>query len=157
MRRSMPTGKPGGPRLFFARGLARRNRRRRAPLRVHRPEGSSRRLSFSTGCRNGESMRKALVAIGVDGPASGFPRLQAAADGARQIAAWGAQQNFDVSVLTDDGGKSVTLADAFAAVKSFVDARIYAQLVVYFSGHGVLLSPDTEVWLLSGALANPNE
>lgn len=102
-------------------------------------------------------MRKALVAIGVDGPTSGFPRLQAAADGAKQIAAWGAQQGFDVSVLTDDGGNLVTLAAVFAAVQKFVDAKVYSQLVVYFSGHGILLSPDTEAWLLSGALANPNE
>lgn len=102
-------------------------------------------------------MQRALVAIGVDAPASDFPRLRAAADGAKQIAAWGKTQGFDVALLTDEDGNSVALGDVFTAVKKFVDARVYSQLVVYFSGHGILVAADTEVWLLSGALSNPND
>lgn len=104
-------------------------------------------------------MRRALVAIGVNAPASGFSALRAAADGAKQIAAWASdpEQGFDVTLLTDEDGHSVTVAEVFASIQKIVKAKVYSQLIVYFSGHGILLSPDAEVWLLSGALANPNE
>lgn len=102
-------------------------------------------------------MRKAMVAIGVDRTASDFPLLRAAAQGAVQFAHWGKAQGFDVTLLTDQGGKAVTLNEVFSAVRTLVKARVYSQLVVYFSGHGVLLAADTEAWLLSGALDNPNE
>src|SRR5579871_6060267 len=102
-------------------------------------------------------MKRALVAIGVNRTASVFPPLNAAAQGAIQMADWGAQQGFDVTLLHDGDGHPVSISDVFAAVNAVVTAKIYSQLVVYFSGHGILLSPDAEVWLLSGAIANPNE
>ncbi|KXU82596.1 hypothetical protein CI15_34345 [Paraburkholderia monticola] len=102
-------------------------------------------------------MKRALVAIGVNRTASVFPPLNAAAQGAIQMADWGAQQGFDVTLLHDGDGHRVSISDVFAAVNAVVTAKIYSQLVVYFSGHGILLSPDAEVWLLSGAIANPNE
>ncbi len=102
-------------------------------------------------------MRKALVAIGVDKTATDFPLLKAAALGASQMADWGRQQGFDITLLSDSGGKEVLLGDVYKAITAIVKQQVYKQLVVYFSGHGILLSPDTEVWLLSGALDSPNE
>lgn len=102
-------------------------------------------------------MRKAMVAIGVNRTSSDFPTLRAAAQGAVQMADWGRSQGFDVTLLSDQDGKSVTLSEVFSAVSNIVKARIYSQLVVYFSGHGILLAAETEAWLLSGALDNPNE
>jgi hypothetical protein len=47
--------------------------------------------------------------------------------------------------------------DIFEAVQHFVKSGTYDQLIVYFSGHGILLAPGCEYWLLSGGPANPNE
>ena len=102
-------------------------------------------------------MRRALVAIGVDSTASSFPALKAAALGARQIYDWAGRQDFDRTLLTDEAGAKVRLADVYDAVKTFVDKGVYDQLVLYFSGHGVLMAPDCEAWLLSGAPDNQNE
>ncbi|EEA04358.1 peptidase C14 caspase catalytic subunit p20 [Burkholderia sp. H160] len=102
-------------------------------------------------------MKRALVAVGVNKTASVFPPLNAAAQGAIQMADWGKRQGFDVTLLHDGDGSKVSISDVFSAVNAIVAARVYSQLIVYFSGHGILLSPDAEVWLLSGAIANPNE
>lgn len=103
-------------------------------------------------------MRRAMVAVGVDrtsGP--DFPPLGAAAASAAAMAAWGRTQGFEVEELTDANGSDVTLAEFFKRVRRIVDKRVYDQLVIYFSGHGLLLAPDSEAWLLSQAPANPNE
>ncbi|MFZ6681934.1 caspase family protein [Undibacterium sp. Tian12W] len=102
-------------------------------------------------------VRKAMVAIGVDKTASSFPTLRAAAFGAKQVADWANNQGFDCVLLTDEGSKKVSHKDVFDAVKKFAEAGIYDQLVLYFSGHGVLMGPDCEVWLLSDAPDNQNE
>lgn len=101
-------------------------------------------------------MRRALVAIGVNKTASSFPELKAAALGAKQVHAWAKRQGFDSVLLTDDAGK-VRHADVYDAVDTFVQKGVYDQLVLYFSGHGVLMAPDCEAWLLSGAPDNQNE
>jgi len=102
-------------------------------------------------------MRRALVAIGVDKTASAFPQLKAAAHGANQIFDWAGSQGFDRVLLTDEGGKRVRHADVYDAIDAFVESGVYDQLVLYFSGHGVLIAPDCEAWLLSGAPNNQNE
>lgn len=102
-------------------------------------------------------MRKAMVAIGVDKTASGFPLLRAAFDGATKMGAWGSGQGFDVTIFPADKGSAVTVTEVFNAINTIVASNVYSQLIVYFSGHGILLSPDAEVWLLSDALDNPNE
>ncbi|WP_428422819.1 hypothetical protein [Methylibium sp.] len=102
-------------------------------------------------------MRKAMVAIGVDRTASAFPPLQAAAKGADEIVAWGRGQGVECTLLTDAGGSRVRQSDVYEAVDKIVASGVYSQLIVYFSGHGVLQAPDCEVWLLSGAPDNPNE
>jgi hypothetical protein len=102
-------------------------------------------------------MKRALVAVGVDKTASPlFQPLNAAAAGAQDMADWAKQQSFDVTLLTDKSA-AVTVTDVFNAVYAYVNAAVYDQLVVYFSGHGVLLAPYAETWLLSGAVNNPSE
>lgn len=102
-------------------------------------------------------MKRALVAIGVDKTASPiFQPLRAAAAGAKEVKRWSDAQGFDSTLLTDETG-SVSVSDVFNAINKYVAAAIYEQIIVYFSGHGVLLSPYVETWLLSGAIANPNE
>lgn len=102
-------------------------------------------------------MRKAMVAIGVDRTSSAFPTLRAAAAGAADIAGWAREQGFDCTLLTDTDESKVRSADIYEAVAAIVASGVYSQLIVYFSGHGVLQAPDCEVWLLSGAPDNPNE
>lgn len=102
-------------------------------------------------------MRTALVAIGVDNTASAFPKLNAAALGAQQMADWAKKRNISCVMLTDQDGNKVRHADVYAAVDQFVKEGVYDQLILYFSGHGVLIAPDCEAWLLSGAPDNPNE
>ncbi|MGC4396512.1 caspase family protein [Hydrogenophaga sp. T2] len=103
-------------------------------------------------------MRRAMVVIGVDRTSgSDFPPLNAAAASAAAMASWGRSQGFEVDELTDANECEVTLAEIFNCVRRIVDKRVYEQLVLYFSGHGLLLAPDSEAWLLSQAPANPNE
>lgn len=98
---------------------------------------------------------RAVVCIGVD-RAGYLPPLQAAGQGARQVAQWATAQGCAVSLLTDEQ-HPVSVACLFEAVWRFVEAGTYEQLIIYFSGHGILTAPGTEYWLLSGAPHNPNE
>ncbi|MDO9004651.1 MAG: caspase family protein [Aquabacterium sp.] len=93
----------------------------------------------------------------MDKTASAFPKLNAAALGAQQMANWASQRNIPFTLLTDQGGNKVRHADVYEAVDKFVKDGVYDQLILYFSGHGVLMAPDCEAWLLSGAPDNPNE
>ncbi len=88
-------------------------------------------------------MKRALVAIGVD-KTGGLPTLKAAADGASKIAAWAARQGFDITLLTDKT-EAVTLAIVTASIHELVSKRVYDQLVVYFSGHGLLKGSNKRV------------
>lgn len=102
-------------------------------------------------------MKKAIIAIGVDKTGGALPVLQAAAVGARAMADWGSSQGFDVTEISDIDGKTVLADDIFSAIKKIVETNSYGQLVIYFSGHGLLKAPGAEVWLLTGAPSNPNE
>jgi hypothetical protein len=102
-------------------------------------------------------MKRAAVCIGVNRP-TGMAALSAAARDAADFRAWAEEQGCDTVLLTDAAATAeVTLADVFKAVKGFVRSGTYDQLVVYFSGHGILLAPGAEYWLLSGGPENPNE
>jgi hypothetical protein len=98
---------------------------------------------------------RAAVVIGVD-QASGLPKLEAAAKGAREVADWLRIQQFDVR-LFEDSQAPVTSAAIFAAINAFVQRGTLEQLVVYFAGHGFMSGSLSEYWLLSGAPDNPNE
>ena len=101
-------------------------------------------------------MKRATICIGVD-HAGTMPALQAAAKGAREFADWASAQGCETQVLVDSPSAKVALTDVYDAVESVTKTRAYDQLVVYFSGHGILSAPGTEFWLLSRAPENPNE
>lgn len=100
--------------------------------------------------------KAAMVAIGIDRTGYPLPKLAAAAQGAEDMAEWARKQGIDVECLTDAKSPR-TLAEIQQAVRVFVDKGIYGQLIVYFSGHGLLRAPGAEVWLLSGAPDTPSE
>ncbi len=100
-------------------------------------------------------MKRAAICIGVDRAGSMDP-LRAAAKGARDFANWAEHQECDTTLLIDTHSP-VALTGVFDAVRERVDAGTYDQLIVYFSGHGILQAPDAEYWLLSSAPDNPNE
>lgn len=100
-------------------------------------------------------MSRCAVVIGVN-KTGDLPVLHAAASGAREFAAWATAQGIDVTLLTDDNG-TVSLGSVKAAIRSYVQQRTYSQLIVFFSGHGVLRAPDYELWLLSGAPEDPDD
>ena len=100
-------------------------------------------------------MKKALIAIGVD-RAGHFPALRGAASGAEQVGEWGREQGFETTVFSDADGKVVGPEEIFEAISKIVESRTCSQLVVFFSGHGVLRAPDCELWLLSEVGRNPN-
>jgi hypothetical protein len=97
--------------------------------------------------------RRAAVVIGVD-TVGQLPPLSAAKSGARQVAQWLEQEQFEVRLFVDDG-KPVVVKDLFNAVSELVN-RDLDQLLVYFAGHGFIRG-YSEFWLLSGAPNNPNE
>jgi hypothetical protein len=100
--------------------------------------------------------KRAAVCVGVDRAGTLTP-LQAAASGAQDFGTWAEDQGCDVTVLVDGPASKVTINDIFDAVNAVVDKATYDQLIVYFSGHGILLAPGAEYWLLSRAPGNPNE
>ena len=83
--------------------------------------------------------------------------LNAAVSGARDFRAWAKRQGCDTVLLVDDGANKVALVNIFDEVKRIVRAGTYSQLIIYFSGHGILSAPGTEFWLLSRAPENGNE
>lgn len=95
-------------------------------------------------------MSRHCIAIGVNTvTGSALPTLNAAKDAA-QFYKWAQAEGFQSALVTDEQG-GVTLQ----AIKDQVNAAIAAgatQLVIYFGGHGLLKAPETEIWLLSGAM-----
>lgn len=95
-------------------------------------------------------MSKISIAVGVNNvKGSTLPSLNAAKDAAL-FHAWAQAHHFQSTLLTDEQ-TDVTLQ----MIKDAVNAAIATgatQVVIYFGGHGLLKAPDTEVWLLSGAL-----
>ena len=94
------------------------------------------------------------MVVGVDNT-GGRPALRAAASGARRVAEWLNRDGYEVTCIADDIG-TVTRAAIFAAVEAFVRRDDIEKLVFYFAGHG-LLNGSNEIWLLSGAPADPGE
>jgi hypothetical protein len=102
-------------------------------------------------------MKRAAVLIGVDRSGGGLPELHDAAAGAQRMAQWAQEQGLDpVTVLTDERGGPVAVADIKRALKAITDPGTIDQLIVYFAGHGVNIG-YAEYWLLSGAPDDPQE
>jgi hypothetical protein len=51
----------------------------------------------------------------------------------------------------------VTISDIKKAIHALVQLGSLTQLIIFFSGHGILLGPENELWLLSKAPSDPNE
>lgn len=100
-------------------------------------------------------MKRCAVVIGVN-KTGDLPVLHAAASGAKEFADWATTQGIDVTLLTDNNDK-VSLGSIKAAMRKYVQQRTFSQLIVFFSGHGVLRAPDYELWLLSGAPDDPDD
>ncbi len=101
-------------------------------------------------------MKRGAVVIGVNKTGE-LPILQAAGSGARNFAAWARGQGIEVALLTDGKKRAVTVQMVKTAIRRYVDAGTYDQLIVFFSGHGLLRSQECELWLLTGAPADPTE
>jgi Caspase domain len=99
---------------------------------------------------------RAAVCVGVNRAGFMTP-LQAAARGAQDFERWAKDQGCDTTLLIDAAPKRVNVADIFNVIEQIVNSGKYGQLIVYFSGHGILSAPGTEYWLLSRAPQNPNE
>jgi hypothetical protein len=73
------------------------------------------------------------------------------------MATWAEQQGVQhLTVLTDDDGRVVAIADVKAAIREIVELGSVEHLCLYFAGHGVN-SNRNEVWLLTGAPEDPQE
>lgn len=104
--------------------------------------------------------KRAAVVIGVN-RTGGLPPLQGCAKGAHAVADWLRRENFDrVDVFTDEDESGatqvVTASKLKEAVGDIVDSRLYSQLVIFFSGHGIWKNRD-EYWLLSKAPRDSEE
>ncbi|MDB4913955.1 MAG: caspase domain protein, partial [Gemmatimonadetes bacterium] len=118
-------------------------------------------------------MERAAVLIGVR-KSGGLPKLQAVAQGLRDVADWARMQpgmsnpvacgkNTDgstrfinrVEIITDSDGAPVTIERIKGVIKCLCASGIVEQLVVYFSGHGVNIRHN-EYWLLSEAPDDPD-
>lgn len=95
-------------------------------------------------------MNRCAVVIGVN-KTGDLPVLQAAVSGAKEFADWAINQGIEVTLLIDDNGSGVSLSDVKKSIRTFVQKQTFSQLIVFFSGHGILRAPDYELWLLSGA------
>lgn len=98
---------------------------------------------------------KHIISIGIDN-ANGLNPLRAAVSGAQDFARWGITQGYTTSLYTDENN-NVTIAAIFNEINRIVRDGNCEQLIIFFSGHGILKSPGQEVWLLSDAFHNPNE
>lgn len=98
---------------------------------------------------------KHIISIGID-KANGLTPLGAAVSGAKEFALWGQSQGYITDLFVDEI-KKVTQSEIFDKINEIVDSRTCEQLIVFFSGHGILKSPSQEIWLLSNARNNPNE
>ncbi|MGV9836620.1 caspase family protein [Nocardia niigatensis] len=103
-----------------------------------------------------QGYRRAAVCIGVD-RVSTLPALQAAAAGASAVAEWARSQGCDVEEHTDRAGGVVTRRAIFESIRRLLERQCYDQLLIYFAGHGVVLTAGTETWLLSDASSDAAE
>lgn len=96
-------------------------------------------------------MGRAAIFIGVD-RANGLEPLHDAAAGAERLCQrWKSGGQFDrLELLTDAGGKKVTLDRVFETVADVLKRGDVEQLFVYFAGHGINVARH-ECWLLSDA------
>lgn len=104
-------------------------------------------------------LRRVAICIGIDSYEDGLISLRAAVKGAQDMSELLSNEGFEVTRLLGTGrdtDKMVTGQMVFNAVDRAVMDGNVGQLVIYFSGHGVLTG-QTEYWLLSGAPRSSSE
>ena len=100
-------------------------------------------------------MLRGGVFIGVDRTKGGMPTLRAAASSAKKMYDWaiapayGAMEPQYVRLISDANGAVVTVEQIKTAVREVI-AQGVDQLILYFSGHGMIIN-NLETWLLSDA------
>lgn len=99
---------------------------------------------------------KKVISIGINN-AKGLTPLGAAVSGAKEFNDWASSQGYETILFTDEDGNAVTHNEIFTVIDNCIEAKKYEQIIIFFSGHGILKSPNQEVWLLSNAKSNPNE
>lgn len=99
---------------------------------------------------------KNVISIGINN-VNGLHPLRAAASGAIEFDGWAKSQGYSTNLFTDDNDNQVRINDIFDSINNIIEQRSCEQLIIFFSGHGILQSPSQEIWLLSNAKNNPNE
>jgi|GEM_PF-1255974 len=95
-------------------------------------------------------MNKIALCIGVD-VIKGLTPLNKAADSARKFSEWAKKQEYDTELFVDSEVEKVNRRQILDRMASILDSRKYEQLIIFFSGHGVMRTLRNEVWLLSDA------
>jgi len=98
-------------------------------------------------------VRRAII-IGVNKTGK-LPTLSSAVQSAIAFGNWADSQDIDKTLLTDERG-DVTIEMVTEAIQKCIDTQDTNQLIIYFSGHGILKGPGDEYWLLSKAPDDPN-
>lgn len=102
-------------------------------------------------------MKRAAILIGVK-KTGNLPELQAVAAGIEKMAKWARSHGIDgtrLKILPDESSE-VRVHQITDAIEEIVASTDVEQLIVYFSGHGVVNNRN-EYWLLSRAPGNANE
>ncbi len=99
---------------------------------------------------------KNVISIGINN-ANGLTPLGAAVSGAVEFGNWAKSQGYNTTLFTDLENKPVLQNNIFTEINRIIEEKTCEQLIIFFSGHGILRSPNQEVWLLSNAKTNPNE
>ncbi len=101
-------------------------------------------------------MSKIAICIGVNN-VKNFTPLQGATKGAIKFSEWAKSQGYEIKLFLDDDKFVVKANDIFDFIQECLNSMRYSQMLIYFSGHGILRGPKQELWLLSNAGTNPNE
>jgi hypothetical protein len=105
------------------------------------------------------AMRRVIILIGVTNtPSPALRDLEAVESSVGAMASWAREQGFqkdDIVTLTDCDAP-LLVRSIQESIGSFIKDGDVDQLIVYFSGHGVLVGLS-EFWLLSDARKYPNE
>lgn len=95
-------------------------------------------------------MSQSALVIGVN-QTGGLPPLSGAVSGAEDFSDWAKAQDMSVTLITDAKGQEIRVSDLQDAIDQIISPRNCKKLIVYFSGHGFLLGPNLELWLLPKA------
>ena len=101
-------------------------------------------------------VKRAVVLIGVQ-QATNLPKLQAVWEGVAEMEEWALSQGVDPDLIVKitDENEEVFPRRISKPIKALVDRNDIEQLIVYFSGHGVIKG-FSEYWMLTDGLEDAN-